>query len=79
MRVKTRGVVAALKAGLTAVAFVAASTVAPASATGQTRPPDQRPTVAVMPNFDNGSVLNHAYYVRQIAALPSRRKGGDGA
>ena len=62
MRVKTRGVVAALKAGLTAVAFVAASTVAPASATGQTRPPDQRPTVAVMPNFDNGSVINHADY-----------------
>src|SRR5512138_1296037 len=62
MRVKTRGVVAALKAGLTAVAFIAASTVAPAAATGQPRSPDQRPTVAVMPNFDNGSVLNHADY-----------------
>ena len=62
MRVKTRGVVASLKAGLVTVAFVAASAVAPASATGQSRPADQRPTVAVMPNFDNGSVINHADY-----------------
>ena len=26
------------------------------------RPADDRPTVAVMPNFDNGSVVNHADY-----------------
>lgn len=28
----------------------------------QAKPGDQRPTVAVMPNFDNGSVINHADY-----------------
>jgi TolB-like protein len=38
------------------------SAIAPAVATSQARPPEQRPTVAVMPNFDNGSVLNHADY-----------------
>ena len=28
----------------------------------QGKPAEQRPTVAVMPNFDNGSVINHADY-----------------
>jgi len=35
---------------------------APTLASGQAAPPDKRPTVAVMPNFDNGSVMNHADY-----------------
>jgi len=49
--------------GLTAgFILVGLSISAPAPAASQAKPADQRPTVAVMPNFDNGSVLNHADY-----------------
>jgi curli biogenesis system outer membrane secretion channel CsgG len=63
MRVNSRVSVSAARRGLAAVAMLlTASVIAPAAATSQARPPEQRPTVAVMPNFDNGSVLNHADY-----------------
>lgn len=63
MRVNSRVSVSAARRGLTAVAMLlTTSVIAPAAATSQARPPEQRPTVAVMPNFDNGSVLNHADY-----------------
>ena len=63
MRVNSRVSVSAVRRSLTAVAFaIASSMIAPPGAAGQARPADQRPTVAVMPNFDNGSVLNHADY-----------------
>jgi len=50
----------------------------------QAKPADQRPTVAVMPNFDNGSVVNHADYdalgkgiadvlITELSANPSIR------
>jgi TolB-like protein len=41
-----------------AIQAIAATAVIHAQAT----PADQRPTVAVMPSFDNGSVINHADY-----------------
>ena len=33
-----------------------------AAALAQAAPSDTRPTVAVLPSFDNGSLLNHADY-----------------
>jgi len=63
MRAKSRVYAAVGRVGgLMAVAILAASMVAPALATSQANPADKRPTVAVMPNFDNGSVMNHADY-----------------
>lgn len=63
MRVNSRVSVSAARRGLTAVVMLlTTSVIAPAAAASQARPPEQRPTVAVMPNFDNGSVLNHADY-----------------
>jgi curli biogenesis system outer membrane secretion channel CsgG len=63
MRAKSRVYAATVRSGgLSAVAILAALMFAPAAATSQAARPDQRPTVAVMPNFDNGSVMNHADY-----------------
>jgi len=45
------------------IALVVAAVIGPSrQAAAQAAPADRRPTVAVMPNFDNGSVVNHADY-----------------
>lgn len=50
---------AACRAAITAVCLLVAA--APSRATAQASP-DRRPTVAVMPSFDNSSLVNHADY-----------------
>ena len=51
------------RAALTLTAILTVDAVVPwPLLRAQAKPADSRPTVAVMPNFDNGSVVNHADY-----------------
>jgi len=72
-------------AGLIAAAVLTLATAAvPSGAAGQAPASDQRPTVAVLPSFDNSSLLNHADYeslgkgiadvlITELAANPTIR------
>jgi TolB-like protein len=64
--------------------FCAAVALTAARAGGQAAPVDQRPTVAIMPYFTNGAVMNHAEYealgkgisdvlITELAANPALR------